>query len=160
MHEIVPIDEIQAFLEKLRKNKKPKIVFTNGCFDILHRGHVQYLEQAKKLGDVLLIGLNSNASVARLKGKQRPYIDQDDRSYIISRLEAVDIVCIFEEDTPMRLIRAVKPDVLVKGGDYQPDEIVGRDYVESYGGKVQVIPFLSGRSSTYIIEKIKDEKND
>jgi len=160
MHDIVPIEKIEHFIQEIRKDKKRRIVFTNGCFDLLHRGHVQYLEQAKNLGDLLLIGLNSNASVARLKGNQRPYIDQLDRAFIISRLEAVDIVCVFDEDTPLRLIRKIKPDVLVKGGDYELDGIVGRDFVESYGGKVQTIAFINGLSSTNIIEKIKDEKND
>ncbi len=152
--------DIEAFVQNLRQTAKQRIVFTNGCFDILHRGHVQYLEDAKNFGDILLIGLNSNTSVARLKGANRPYIDQLDRAYIISRLEAVDIVCVFDEDTPLELIRKVKPDVLIKGGDYQLEAIVGRDYVESYGGLVQTVPFVTGRSSTNIIERIKDGKNE
>jgi len=160
MHEIIPMADIEAFVQNLRQTAKQRIVFTNGCFDILHRGHVQYLEDAKNFGDILLIGLNSNTSVARLKGANRPYIDQLDRAYIISRLEAVDIVCVFDEDTPLELIRKVKPDVLIKGGDYQLEAIVGRDYVESYGGLVQTVPFVTGRSSTNIIERIKDGKNE
>jgi len=156
MHEIIPPAEIEAFVRNLRQTAKRRIVFTNGCFDILHRGHVQYLEDAKNFGDILIIGLNSNTSVARLKGPNRPYIDQHDRAYIISRFEAVDVVCIFDEDTPLRLIRMVKPDVLIKGGDYQLDAIVGRDFVENYGGLVKTVPFVAGRSSTNIIEKIKN----
>ncbi len=156
MHVIIPMDEIASFLKRMREEHQGLgIAFTNGCFDILHRGHVAYLEKARQLADILVLGLNSDPSVRRLKGEKRPYINQDDRSFILSRLEMVDVVTVFDEDTPIDLIRAVRPDVLVKGGDYTPETVVGRDFVESYGGKVAIIPFIEGRSTTNIINKIK-----
>ncbi len=158
MHVIIPMDEIASLIGRMREERKNiRIAFTNGCFDILHRGHVAYLEQARQLADVLVLGLNSDASVKRLKGPERPFINQDDRSFILSRLEMVDIVTIFDEDTPLELIRLVKPEILVKGGDYAPETVVGRDFVESYGGRVAIIPFIEGRSSTNIINKIKTQ---
>ncbi len=156
MHVITPMDEIASLLKRIREERPGlSIAFTNGCFDILHRGHVAYLEKARQLADLLVLGLNSDASVRRLKGAERPFISQDDRSFILSRLEMVDIVTVFDEDTPLRLIRDVKPDVLVKGGDYTPESVVGREFVESYGGRVAIIPFIKGRSTTNIINKIK-----
>jgi D-beta-D-heptose 7-phosphate kinase/D-beta-D-heptose 1-phosphate adenosyltransferase len=131
------------------------IVFTNGCFDIIHAGHIQYLADAKKLGDVLIIGLNSDDSVRRLKGNSRPLNDQTARAAVLSALKSVDYVTIFEEDTPYELIKALKPDILVKGGDYNHDNIVGADIVEESGGKVVVIPFLTGYSTSSLIEKIR-----
>ncbi len=143
-------------MERLRRNYPGcRIAFTNGCFDILHRGHVAYLEQAAQLADFLVVGLNSDDSVRRLKGDDRPYIPQEDRAFILSRLEMVDVVCIFEQDTPLELIQRVKPDFLVKGGDYNLDNIVGRQFVENNGGKVLTITLIKGRSTTNIIKKIE-----
>lgn len=130
------------------------VVFTNGCFDIIHRGHVEYLDKASRLGDVLIVGLNSDESARRLKGKGRPLVPQEDRAYILASLGMVDYVVIFEEDTPLELIKLVKPNVLVKGGDYKLDEIVGREFVEQHGGKVITIPLVPGRSTTGIIDKM------
>ena len=131
-----------------------KVVFTNGCFDILHRGHVDYLAKAKALGDILVVGLNDDRSVSRLKGEQRPIIDQDDRASILAGLKSVDYVVVFGEDTPYELIKAIVPDVLVKGADWSVDKVVGKDIVESAGGSVQTIEFLPNRSTSRIIEKI------
>lgn len=130
------------------------VVFTNGCFDILHRGHVEYLENAAQNGDVLIVGINSDESTNRLKGKGRPIQPQEDRAYILASLSSVDYVSIFDEDTPLELIKIVTPDVLVKGGDYQLDQIVGRDFVESCGGKTITIPLTPNRSTTDTINRI------
>ena len=134
------------------------LVFTNGCFDILHRGHVAYLTQARGLGDQLIVGVNSDDSVRRIKGSGRPVVEQEDRAYILAALECVDAVTIFDEDTPEQLISALLPDVLVKGGDYQPDRVVGRDTVEEHGGHVVIIPFVTGRSTTDIVTRIRQDK--
>ncbi|RMH68560.1 MAG: D-glycero-beta-D-manno-heptose 1-phosphate adenylyltransferase [Gemmatimonadetes bacterium] len=131
------------------------VVFTNGCFDILHRGHVDYLQAAKALGDVLIVGVNSDASVRRLKGEYRPIVPQADRAFILAALKPVDYVILFEEDTPAELIRNIVPDVLVKGGDYPIDQIVGREIVWQHGGEVKTIPLTAGRATTNIIEKIR-----
>ncbi|MBM3435493.1 MAG: D-glycero-beta-D-manno-heptose 1-phosphate adenylyltransferase [Bacteroidetes bacterium] len=132
-----------------------KIVFTNGCFDILHLGHLDYLSQAKSLGNILIIGLNTDNSIMRIKGKGRPVTDQNSRSQILTALRFVDAVIFFDEDTPYNLIKEIKPDILVKGSDYQNREIVGADIVEEYGGGVTTIDFLEGYSTSSIIEKIK-----
>lgn len=129
-------------------------MFTNGVFDILHRGHVTYLDKAKSMGDVLVVGLNSDASTRRLKGNSRPYQSQRDRAVILLALEAVDLVVVFSEDTPERLIQQVKPDVLVKGADYKINEIVGADFVKGYGGKVARVRLTEGRSTSGIMKKI------
>ena len=131
-----------------------KVVFTNGCFDILHRGHVDYLQKARALGDALIVGLNSDASVQRLKGPLRPVVSEEDRAFVLSALAVVDYVTIFGEDTPYELIRAVVPDVLVKGGDWAVEAVVGKDVVEAAGGRVQTIAFVPDRSTTGIIERI------
>lgn len=144
--------ELTEFLEK---NKGKKIVFTNGCFDILHRGHVTYLAEAKKLGDLLVIGLNSDASVKRLKGPERPINNEKDRGYVLSQLKSVDHVEVFTEDTPLNLILAVKPKVLVKGGDWKIDQIVGGKEVQQMGGEVFSLNFVDGYSTTSLIEKIQ-----
>jgi rfaE bifunctional protein nucleotidyltransferase chain/domain len=141
-------------IRKLRKNNK-KIVFTNGCFDILHAGHVTYLSKAKSLGDILVIGLNSDSSVKKIKGKSRPIVSQKNRALLLAGLEAVDFVVIFNELTPARLIKAVRPDVLVKGGDWKKEKIVGADFVESYGGKVKSLKYIKGLSTRGLIAKIK-----
>lgn len=147
------------------KNSGQKIVFTNGVFDILHKGHVFYLNEAKKLGDRLVVGMNSDDSVRRLnKGPERPINDQDSRAYVLSNLKSVDEVLIFDADTPFDLIKAVSPDVLVKGGDYDPEVedksskkyIVGSDFVKINGGKVVAIDLVKGFSTTNIVKKLKD----
>ncbi|MCB9060431.1 MAG: D-glycero-beta-D-manno-heptose 1-phosphate adenylyltransferase [Halobacteriovoraceae bacterium] len=139
----------------VKLNREKKIVFTNGCFDILHKGHVKYLNEAKKLGDVLILGLNSDASVKRLKGNSRPINNELDRKYILENLRSVDFVQIFDEDTPYELIKNVLPDVLVKGGDWKVEDIVGHDVVQSKGGIVMGLCFEEGYSTTNIIEKSK-----
>ena len=131
-----------------------KIVFTNGCFDILHRGHVEYLTEAKACGDKLVTALNSDSSVRGLKGDPRPIQSQEDRAVILDALESVDLVVIFDQETPAEIIKTLLPDVLVKGGDYTPDTIVGADIVTENGGEVKVIPFRSGQSTSGIVEKI------
>jgi D-beta-D-heptose 7-phosphate kinase/D-beta-D-heptose 1-phosphate adenosyltransferase len=131
------------------------IVFTNGCFDILHRGHVEYLAAARQLGDVLVVGLNSDASVRRLKGPDRPINPEGDRAAVLDALRAVVFVTIFEEDTPAALIEAVQPDVLVKGADYTEDRIVGADIVRQRGGRVVIVPLLGGRSTSGLIARIR-----
>jgi len=143
-------------LKKLRK-KRLKIVFTNGCFDILHAGHVSYLSKAKSLGDVLVIGLNSDSSVKKLKGKSRPVVSQKYRAIVLAGMEAVDIVIIFSELTPLKLIKAIRPDALVKGGDWKKKDIVGADFVESYGGKVRNLTYIKGFSTRGLIAKIRSK---
>ena len=138
----------------LRENLGKKIVFTNGCFDIIHKGHIAYLNQAKELADLLIVGLNSDASVKRLKGEKRPINSEMDRKFVLENLRAVDKVCIFEEDTPLQLIKKVSPDFLVKGGDWRTDQIVGSDFVLQNGGQVLSLKFIDGYSTTSTIEKI------
>lgn len=144
-------------LENLKKRQRMgyKVVFSNGCFDILHAGHISYLKEAKKLGDLLVLGVNTDASVHRLKGKGRPVNGLEDRLILLSALEYVDYVVPFQEDTPLELIKKIEPDVLVKGGDYQIDAIVGAKEVMERGGKVQILPFVDGKSTTHMIEKIQ-----
>lgn len=135
---------------------RPRVLcFTNGCFDLLHPGHVQYLEDVRALGDFLVVGLNSDASVARLKGPSRPLQDENARAAILLGLRSVDAVIRFEEDIPFNLIQALAPDVLAKGGDYTPENVVGRDIVEARGGRLVLVPFLPGHSSSVIVERIK-----
>jgi len=135
--------------------KDQKIVFTNGCFDILHHGHIIYLSRAKDLGNKLIIGLNSDPSVKRLKGEGRPVNNQDSRAISLASLQFVDAVILFDEDTPYELINRVQPDILVKGSDYNPEEIIGADIVLAGGGKIHTIDFVEGYSSTNIINKLK-----
>ncbi|MBR5652301.1 MAG: D-glycero-beta-D-manno-heptose 1-phosphate adenylyltransferase [Bacteroidales bacterium] len=135
------------------RNDLQNVVFTNGCFDIIHAGHIDYLSKARNLGEVLVVGLNSDESVRRLKGPQRPINDVDARSKVLASLFFVDYVIVFEEDTPLNLIKSVRPDILVKGGDYTRDTVVGADFVESYGGKVVIMPLLKGYSTTSILNK-------
>ncbi len=153
MGEVITRTELVTIKERLKREGK-KVVFTNGCFDIVHRGHVEYLTKAKALGDILVVGMNTDASVRRLKGPQRPIVCQEDRAFVLVALRVVDYVCLFDEDTPFELIKAVVPDVLVKGSDWTVDTIVGRDIVESAGGRVQTIDFVPNRSTTNIIQKI------
>lgn len=145
-------EQMRHMIESLRQsNPKARIVFTNGCFDILHRGHTQYLKQARSLGDMLIVGLNSDASVARLKGEARPINGQDDRAFVLASLECVDYVVVFDEDTPRDLIAFLAPDVLAKGADYEGREIAGSEFVQ----EVRLIEFVEGKSSTNIIDKIR-----
>jgi rfaE bifunctional protein nucleotidyltransferase chain/domain len=137
------------------KAERKKIVFTNGCFDLLHVGHIRYLAQAKKLGDFLIIGLNSDSSVKELKGKDRPINSFEDRATLLSAIESVDLVIMFEEQTPENLIKDIVPDILVKGGDYNIEDIVGYQTVIQNGGQVKTLSFYEGYSSTNYINKIK-----
>ncbi len=146
--------ELTQFLDL---NIGKKIVFTNGCFDILHRGHVTYLAEARKLGHLLVVGVNSDASVKRLKGPERPINTEEDRCFVLSQLKSVDFAEIFTEDTPLNLILTVKPKVLVKGGDWKIDQIVGGKEVQSMGGEVFSLNFVDGYSTTNLIEKIQHQ---
>lgn len=137
------------------KSSGKKLVFTNGCFDIIHKGHITYLKQAKKLGDFLVIGLNSDKSVKKLKGESRPVNKEEDREYVLENLKPVDAVVIFEDETPYNLIDAIKPDILVKGGDWSFDKIVGSDIVIANGGKVLSLGYVANYSTTSIIDKLK-----
>lgn len=149
----------EALVETLRHHHPGDwVVFTNGCFDLLHRGHVTYLCQAHDMGRLLVVGLNSDASVRRLKGPERPLVDEQSRALLLASLQCVDYVTIFDEDTPYELIKAVLPDVLVKGGDYTPDNIVGADIVRSHGGQVCTIPLIKGFSTTCLAEKLRQSK--
>jgi rfaE bifunctional protein nucleotidyltransferase chain/domain len=132
-----------------------KIVFTNGCFDILHHGHLDYIARAADLGNILVVGVNTDASVKKLKGEGRPVTHENDRAFQVASLLCVDAVCLFDEDTPSELIQALSPDVLTKGGDYTIDKIVGADYVLQNGGSVEIIPFVEGYSTSSLIANIK-----
>jgi len=143
-----------AAVSRRMARKGKRLVFTNGCFDLMHPGHVRLLSRARRLGDALAVALNSDKSVRRLKGPQRPILKQKERAEILAALECVDFVVIFPEPTPQQIIRAVKPKVLVKGGDWSPSSIVGRDTVEGYGGEVRVIPLQRGFSTTAILRRI------
>ncbi len=153
MGKVVNIDEIVQIVRELKSEGK-KIVFTNGCFDILHRGHVEYLAKAKELGDVLIVGLNSDSSVKQIKGDGRPIVSQEDRAFILSNLAFVDYVVIFDEPTPYELISKIIPDVLVKGSDWAIEDVVGRDIVEANGGRVVLVELTPNRSTTNIIKTI------
>jgi len=152
---MVQLDELGVAVEKYR-NYGHKIVWTNGCFDVLHVGHAWVLDQAKKLFDdaALVVGVNSDDSVRRIKGEQRPIFNQEDRAKLLSYMAAVDLVTIYDEPTPIEAIRIARPDVIVKGGDWAPDGIVGKEFVESYGGTVRTIPLIRGRSTTRAIAEI------
>lgn len=150
------VDDLKAQVKQW-KNFNEKVVFTNGCFDILHLGHIDYLSKAADLGDRLVIGLNTDASVSRLKGESRPVIEETTRAVKLAAMAFVDAVIFFNEETPLELINAIEPNILVKGGDYTIFTIVGADEVLASGGQVEVIPFLEGHSSTSIINKIKKE---
>lgn len=148
------LTQLKRTLSKLRANGR-KIVFTNGCFDIIHAGHVAYLAEAKSLGDILVVGLNSDGSVRRLKGKNRPVAKEKDRAIVLSALACVDFVVIFNSVTPIDLIKAVKPHVLVKGGDWKIKDIVGARFVRSCGRRVKSLPYIKGYSTKALIKKIK-----
>jgi D-beta-D-heptose 7-phosphate kinase/D-beta-D-heptose 1-phosphate adenosyltransferase len=152
--------EVLAGILEMEREKGRTVVFTNGCFDLLHVGHVKYLQKARRLGDLLVLGLNSDESIRRLKGPRRPLINQDERAHILAALDCIDYLVIFDEDTPLELIEALRPKILVKGGDYSPEGVVGKDLVESFGGRVELIQFVDGKSTTNIIEKILQEYRD
>jgi len=147
------LEEASALSARLKSEGK-KIVFTNGVFDIIHRGHVEYLSEAKSLGDLLIVGLNSDKSVKSIKGEKRPIVTEENRAFVLASLKPVDFVVLFNEDTPYNLIEAIVPDVLVKGADWSVDKIVGSDIVLASGGKVKNIKFIENNSSTNIIEEI------
>lgn len=146
--------DVSAFCSDLQK-KNRKIVFTNGCFDILHIGHVRYLAEARALGDFLFVGVNSDSSVSLLKGPNRPVQSEKDRAEILSQLKSVDGVCLFSEATPLELVKLVRPSILVKGGDWKPEQIVGKAEVESWGGRVLSLPFVPNHSTSLILDKIQ-----
>jgi D-beta-D-heptose 7-phosphate kinase/D-beta-D-heptose 1-phosphate adenosyltransferase len=147
------LDVLESLINR-EQEKGKRVVFTNGCFDLLHAGHVKYLQKARSFGDLLILGLNSDASVRRLKGANRPLIDEEERAHLLAALDCIDYVVLFDEDTPLRLIETLKPDILVKGGDYTREGVVGHEVVESYGGRVELVEFVDGKSTTGIIEKI------
>jgi D-beta-D-heptose 7-phosphate kinase/D-beta-D-heptose 1-phosphate adenosyltransferase len=151
--QVVSTDELVGIRQQARRDGR-SVVFTNGCFDLIHRGHVEYLATARAMGDLLVVGLNTDRSVRELKGAQRPLNREEDRARVLAALEMVDYVCLFDEDTPAELIAALVPDVLVKGGDYDLPGIVGRDTVEAAGGKVAAVPLTEGYSTRGMIEKI------
>ncbi len=151
---VLPRPDAVALIER-RRHEGAAIVFTNGVFDILHPGHVRYLRQARALGDLLVVGLNSDASVRRNKGRGRPINPEQERAEVLAALDCVDVVVIFDEDTPAEIVRACQPDVLVKGADWPADQIVGRDTVEARGGRVVRIPVEGGHSTTAIVERIR-----
>ena len=153
MGKVVSRTELVKIRQELRRSGK-RVVFTNGCFDILHRGHIDYLAKAKALGDVLIVGVNADDTVRLLKGPGRPIVPEEDRAVILAALAVVDYVSVFPEETPSELIRALVPDILVKGADWPADEIVGREVVEAAGGSVQTIEYLPDRSTSGIIQKI------
>jgi len=154
---ILSWDEIKPHIARWRF-KNQKIVFTNGCFDLVHRGHIEYLAKASDMGDVLIIGLNSDASVKAIKEEDRPVIDEESRSLILASLRFVDAVVLFDEETPLQLIEHIQPDILVKGKDYASSEIIGAETVKKKGGRVETIELIDGYSTSAIINKIRGEK--
>jgi rfaE bifunctional protein nucleotidyltransferase chain/domain len=155
MGRVIQTQELAKIRAQLRVDRK-KVVFTNGCFDILHRGHVEYLLKSKALGDVLVVGVNTDNSMRRIKGPLRPIVPQDDRAFLVAHLSPVDYVCLFDEETPLALISSLVPDILVKGADWSVDTIVGKDVVERAGGKVTTIDLVPNHSTSSIIEQIVD----
>ena len=149
----------EIILNKVKAWKKnnQKIVFTNGCFDIIHLGHIELLAKASDLGDKLIIGINSDLSVKSLKGKERPVLDEKSRSIIIAALNFVDAVVVFEELTPLKIIKKIQPEIIVKGGDYNEDDVVGKNFISKYNGSVIILPLTKGFSSTSILNKIENE---
>lgn len=147
----------EELVERYRRPRSERLVFTNGCFDLLHPGHVTYLARARVLGDALVVGVNTDASVKRLeKAQDRPLVEQGARALVLAALESVDAVCLFGEDTPAGLVADLVPDVLVKGGDYRLEDVVGRETVESAGGHVELIPFVPGYSTTRLVQRIRE----
>lgn len=154
MSNILPVEKLRKVVERFKKENK-KIVFTNGCFDIIHAGHIKLFEEAKQLGDILIVAINSDSSIRRIKGELRPLIAEKDRAKILSAIRYIDYVTIFNEDTPYKIIKALNPDVLVKGNDYKLNEVVGRNLVK----RVVLVPILKGRSTTKIIKKIHEKRD-
>ncbi len=154
MNKILERNALKDELEKLRK-KGETVAFTNGCFDILHVGHVRYLREAKKTADVLVLALNSDSSVRSIKGEKKPLVPEKERAEILAALEFIDFVTIFPELTPLELINYLKPDILIKGGDWPEEKVVGREEIKKWGGRVKIIPEIKGKSTTNIVEKIK-----
>ena len=148
------LNSLSKIRESLRRRRK-KVVFTNGCFDILHVGHVSYLRKAKACGDVLIVGLNRDSSVRRIKGSKRPIVGERDRARVLSELECIDYIVFFAEDTPRKVIEVLRPDVLIKGSDWSMNKIVGKDVLDKYGGTVKRIRLVKGKSTTSIIKKIQ-----
>ena len=155
MWKVKRLEEVKKIVAGLKRKKK-KVVFTNGCFDILHYGHIKYLEKCKALGDFLIIGLNSDSSVKKIKGKNRPIRGEKERAALLSALEFVDYITLFNQETPESLIKAIEPDVLAKGGDWRIKDIVCGDYVKRRGGRVVMIPFVKGYSTTRFIKRVKN----
>ena len=153
MKKILTWKELKREADRLRGEGK-KIAFTNGCFDILHVGHVRYLQEARRTVDILILGLNSDASVRAIKGDRRPLVPQQERAEVVAALATVDYVTVFDETTPLKLIEHLRPDCIVKGGDWQEEAVVGWDAVRSWGGKVVIVPMTEGTSTTGIVEKI------
>ena len=151
--------DLPALLVQLerRREKHPVVVFTNGCFDLVHRGHVDYLSRARDLGDLLVVGLNSDASIRRLKGPERPIANQQSRATVLAAFAFVDYVVLFEDDTPLHLIETIRPDILVKGADYSRETVVGGDFVEAYGGKVALLSLIEGESTTNLIKRMNKQ---
>lgn len=158
MNKIVSHEQLKEILDKA-KGKGETIVFTNGCFDIIHAGHAMYLNEAKKLGDILVLALNSDISVRSIKGSPRPLVPEKERAYVVASLEAVDYVTLFDEDTPLRLIEYLQPHILVKGGDWKEEDVVGGKSAKQWGGSVVIMRELEGISTTNIIEKIRKAYN-
>jgi D-beta-D-heptose 7-phosphate kinase/D-beta-D-heptose 1-phosphate adenosyltransferase len=150
---IVSIDQAEEIVREARRAGQ-RIVFTNGCFDLLHPGHIHLLQQARRMGDLLIVGLNTDASIRRLKGKGRPILSEQDRAFMLAALSCVDYVVLFDTDTPIPLLERLQPDILVKGGEYRHDEVVGWEVVEGYGGRVARVPVMAGYSTTEIIRRI------
>lgn len=150
---VKPLSQLVKIIPRLKKEGK-KIVFTNGCFDLLHYGHAKYLEAAKSKGDILVVGVNSDASIRRIKGKDRPIVGENNRLHLIAALESVDFAVLFQEDTPLGLIKKIQPDILIKGADWKNKGIVGADFIKSYGGRVSTVELVKGLSTTNLIKII------
>jgi rfaE bifunctional protein nucleotidyltransferase chain/domain len=150
---IKPLNQLVRIISSLKKQDK-RIVFTNGCFDLLHYGHAKYLEEAKREGDILVVGVNSDASIRRIKGKDRPIVGEKNRLHLIAALGSVDFTVLFNEDTPLAIIKKIRPDILIKGADWKNKGIVGADFIKNYGGRVITIKLVKGLSTTNLIKKI------
>ncbi|MFA5287361.1 MAG: D-glycero-beta-D-manno-heptose 1-phosphate adenylyltransferase [Candidatus Omnitrophota bacterium] len=150
---VKPLNQLIKIILRF-KNQGKKIVFTNGCFDLLHYGHAKYLEEAKKNGDILVVGVNSDASVRRIKGKKRPIVGEKNRLHLVAALKSVDFAVLFKEDTPLNTIKELRPDILIKGADWRKKDIVGADFIKSYGGRVSTVKLVKGLSTTNLIKII------
>jgi rfaE bifunctional protein nucleotidyltransferase chain/domain len=153
MNKIMDREALKDKLDLLRKEGK-KIAFTNGCFDILHVGHIRYLMEAKKTADILVLALNTDSSIRTIKGEKRPLVPEDERAEVLSALECIDFITLFSELTPLEVICSLRPDILIKGGDWPEDKVIGRDEIKQWGGHVTIIPEVAGKSTTNIVEKI------